>query len=41
MPIPKYSKAWLQFLAEVEKAKQEIGFDEFEECFYRGHNIPH
>ncbi len=32
-----YSKAWLQFLTDVENAKNEIGFQANEECFYRGH----
>ncbi|HMU73380.1 MAG TPA: FRG domain-containing protein [Ferruginibacter sp.] len=32
-----YSKAWLQFLADVDNARNEIGFGPNEECFYRGH----
>ena len=31
------NKKWLKFLEAVEKARDELGFDEGEECFYRGH----
>jgi len=32
-----YSKSWQVFLNEIEKAKELIGFENGEECFYRGH----
>ena len=36
MPL-NYSKSWLKFLTDVEATKEDIGFRENEECFYRGH----
>ncbi len=33
----KYTHEWMQFLAAVETAKTQLGFQKSEECFYRGH----
>jgi FRG domain len=33
----KYSDSWMKFLATIESAKSKIGFEPYEECFYRGH----
>ncbi|HEX7903639.1 MAG TPA: FRG domain-containing protein [Chitinophagaceae bacterium] len=33
-----YSKSWIGFLEKIEAAKNQIGFLDNEECFYRGHS---
>jgi hypothetical protein len=32
-----YTEAWFNFMEELEAAKNSLGFEKNEECFFRGH----